>query len=185
MRLLLIAIISVFSFGAFGQCATISCDSLAVHCGFAKMDELPGTMEIIESSLSPSDIHNNGALVQFSGETRADQNWSRANNIFSYAGTPDIVEVNFNIHALDTGASNYWARPKLRVLKNGVIDFVIDALAMQDNTAYDGAVTFTGEYKDVNPGLNPIYTFEWFDNEARTATLTPESFSRITLNAIQ
>ena len=139
----------------------------------------------IQSTVAPDDIHNNGSVVLFSGDVRVDANWSRTANVFTYTGNPNAVIGRISLNAVDNGASSYWSRPKLRVLKGGNIIAVIDDLVMQQNGAYDGDATINGSFVDATPGTNPSYTFEWFDKENRTATLAVQTFSNITLQAIE
>lgn len=139
---------------------------------------------IIQSYLEQINIHDNGSLVVFAGDTRVDTGWARGGNIFKYNGSPDYVEGIIAVNAFDDGASNNWTRPKLKVLKNDEIIYVIDDLVMQDTRAYDGDATIAGTFVDAIPGKNPVYTFEWFDDENRISTLVPEKFSNITLKAV-
>ena len=137
----------------------------------------------ITSSLSTSDIHNNGALVSFEEDKRKDEVWSRNNNIFTHTGPANNVTINVSINAVDGGASNYWSRPKLRLLRNDEVIAVFDDLVMQQNNAYDGDATFSALFIDTTPEDSPSYKFEWFDKENRTATLIPQPYSQITLKA--
>ena len=132
--------------------------------------------------LTNADIHNNGAVVQMTNKV-LDAGWSRAANVVTYTGTPEKVKGYITINAPDGGASSYWARPKLRVLRGGAIIAILDDLVMQQNGAYDGDATLNGVFFDKQPGANPAYTFEWFDKEARTATLPPIAESQIALEA--
>lgn len=133
--------------------------------------------------LTNSDIHNNGALVQFTDKV-LDAGWSRAANVVTFAGDPVFVEGILTINASDGGASNYWARPKMRVIRGGNVIAVLDDLVMQQTGAYDGDFTLLGTFFDKAPGANPAYTFEWFDKENRTATLRPEAFSQLAMKAV-
>jgi len=141
------------------------------------------SVAIISSSLRAVDIHNNGAVVQLGSNNRVDDGWSRANNVFKYSGETNYVEIVININAVDSGSSNYWSRPKLRVLKDGDILGVIDDLVMQQNGAYDGDATYADILIDEIISTDPVYTFEWFDKETRTSTLVPEDYSKIVLKA--
>lgn len=133
-------------------------------------------------SLTTADIHNNGAVVGLVDQT-LETGWSRTANQVTYSDTPDKVIGHISVNASDTGASNYWSRPKLRVVRGGATIAVLDDLVMQANGTYDGDATITGSFIDKTPGTNPTYTFEWFDQENRTATLTPNAHSRIALSA--
>lgn len=150
----------------------------------AQIDNLPKEY-FIKSLLSPNDIHNNGNVVDFASDERVDTGWSRTANAFAYTGSSDHVIGYVNINAPDVGVSNYWSRPKIRILRGADPIAVIDDLVMQQNGAYDGDATINGNFIDVTPGVDPTYTFEWFDKENRTATLIPEPFSSITLKAIK
>lgn len=130
----------------------------------------------------PVDIHNNGTAVQLTDKT-LDAGWSRAANVIAFTGTADKVTGHISLNAPDSGVSNYWSRPKLRVLRGGAVIAVIDDLVMQQNGAYDGDATLNGQFFDKQPGANPAYTFEWFDKENRTSTLIPATFSQLALTA--
>lgn len=132
--------------------------------------------------LTNADIHNNGAVVNLTNKV-LDTEWSRAANVVTFTGTPDKVKGYVSINAPDSGASNYWSRPKLRVSRGGNVIAVIDDLVMQQNTAYDGDGTLSGVFFDKSPGANPSYTFEWFRKDNRISTLLPETFSQIALEA--
>lgn len=135
-------------------------------------------------ALTNADIHNNGAIVQMTDKV-LDAGWSRSANTVTYTGTPEKVTGYVTINAPDAGVSNYWARPKLRVSRGGTVVAIIDDLVMQQNGAYDGDATLNGVFFDKQPGANPAYTFEWFDNDNRTATLPPISESQISLEATE
>lgn len=62
---------------------------------------------------------------------------------------------------------------------------VLDDLVMQAVGTYDGDFTLHGTFLDYQPGVNPSYTFEWFDKETRTATLTPADYSQVAMKAIE
>ena len=140
---------------------------------------------IIQSSLGPADIHNNGAVVQFSWDVRIDTWRARAANVFTYTGAADHVRGKIEINAPDIWASNYRSRPKIRILKNWSTIAVIDDLVMQQNTAYDWDATINGTFLDVTPGTNPVYTRERFDQDNRTGTLAPTAFSNICMEAVE
>ena len=131
-----------------------------------------------------ADIHNNGSVVSLTDKV-LDSGWSRSANVVTYTGEPEKVTGYITINAPDGGVSNYWARPKLRVLRGGNVIAVIDDLVMQQTGAYDGDATLNGVFFDKQPPANPAYTFEWFDNDNRTATLPPETFSQIALVATE
>lgn len=133
-------------------------------------------------SFDPVDIHNNGAVVLLQDKI-LEAGWSRAANVVTYTGTPDKVRGYVSLNAEDAGASNYWSRPQLNILRGGNIIAVVDDIVMQNNGAYDGDATLNGVFFDKNPGVNPSYTFEWFDDDNRTATLVPNSFSQLALEA--
>lgn len=133
-------------------------------------------------SFEPIDIHNNGVIVQLVDKV-LDFGFSRVSNIITYNGTPEKINIDISLNAADLGASSYWGRPKIRVIRNGNIIAVFDDLAMQQTGTYNGDATITGSFVDKNPPANPSYTFEWFDEENRTATLIPESFSQLSLVA--
>jgi len=139
--------------------------------------------DIIVSQLSNVDIHNNWNQVQFAWDSRIDTWWSRSTNIVTYTWSPDIVEWLVEINAEDEWASNYRARTKIRVIKWWNIIAVIDDLVMQQTWAYDWDATLNWSFVDEDPWNNPSYTFEWFDEDNRTATLIPNEFSNITLQA--
>lgn len=61
---------------------------------------------------------------------------------------------------LPSDVSAYWARPKIRIIRNGTIIAVMDDLVMQAVGTYDGDFTLSGVFYDKNPGKNPSYTFE-------------------------
>lgn len=134
-------------------------------------------------SFGNTDIHNNGVVVNLVDEV-LDSGWSRSANTVTFTGDPEKVKGYVSINAPDSGASSHWARPKLRVLRGATTIAVLDDLVMQQTTAYDGDSTISGVFFDKNPPSNPSYTFEWFDKDARTSTLIPESFSRISLEAV-
>ena len=134
-------------------------------------------------SLDAVDIHDNGNVVQMQDKV-LDAGFSRAANVVTYTGAPDSVRINISINAADAGASNHWSRPKIRILRDSAIIAVFDDLVMQDSGAYAGDSTIEGYFLDKNPPANPAYTFEWFDEDGRTATLIPEAFSQIALTAI-
>lgn len=133
--------------------------------------------------LTSADVHNNGAVVQMTDKL-LDSGWTRTANVVTYTGTPNFVEGIVTINAPDVGVSNYWARPKLRIIRGGDVIAVLDDLVMQQNGAYDGDFTLNAQFFDKTPGVNPTYTFEWFDKENRTATLAPETFSQIAMKAV-
>lgn len=135
-------------------------------------------------NLTTDDIHNNGSVVAMVDDL-LDSGWARVANVVTFTGTPEKVKGYVSINAPDGGASNYWARPKLRVIRGGDVIAVIDDLVMQQTGAYDGDATINGVFFDKQPGQNPAYTFEWFDQDARTATLPPVNFSQIALEATQ
>lgn len=128
------------------------------------------------------DIHNNWSTVILNNKI-LDTWFSRTNNAVSYTGEPEKMDIRISLNAEDTGASNYWSRPKMRILRWGNIIAVFDDLVMQQNGAYDGDATLTWSFIDKQPWANPVYTFEWFDEDARTATLTPNDFSQLSLTA--
>lgn len=134
--------------------------------------------------LTTADIHNNGQVVQFTDKV-LEAGWSRSANVISYSGNPYAVNMNLSINAADVGASAYWARPKIRIIRNGTIIAVMDDLVMQQTGAYNGDFTLSGVFYDKKPGTNPSYTFEWFDEENRTATLRPETYSQISMIAVE
>lgn len=151
-----------------------------------EMGDLPtmgSLMSMISTPFSAVDIHNNGTVVQFENNVRSDDGWSRANNQFTYQGEPNHVDIQVCLNAVDSGASSYWSRPKLRILRNGDVIAIMDDLCMQQNGTYDGDATIVGAITDPTPGEDPVYTFEWFDKDARTATLIPQGFSAVTLKA--
>ena len=95
-------------------------------------------------NLAAVDIHNNGAVVQMVDNT-LDAGWVRTANQVSYLGTaPENVKGFISISAPDSGASQYWSRPKLRVLRNGVQIAIIDDLVMQQTGLYDGDAVING-----------------------------------------
>lgn len=140
---------------------------------------------VVETSvgyLASNDIHNNGGVVQFASH-QLDPNWSRSNNTFTYAGSPDVVEITVNISAGDTGVSNYWGRPALRISNStGTVLGEMDDLAMQQNGAYSGDVQITGVVVIKSP-TDLSFIFEWFDRDNRTSTLTPIPSSHVALKA--
>lgn len=147
--------------------------------------------EYAETSLTQTNIHipagGTGVATQpatFVGQV-TEGGWSSSANTFTYTGAPKKIVVDFNIRATDEGASNYWAKPILRITEtvSGRV-FWVDELAMQDNTAYDGTVVFDGSFVHLNPPSNPSYTFDWYTEENRTATLIPDTNSRIVLEAV-
>ena len=133
------------------------------------------------SYLNGSDIHNNGAVVGFASDD-LDTGWTRTANVFSYAGTADEVQITVNIFANDTGASNYWSRPSLRISDGAGVVAEIDDLVMQQNGQYSGNCNISGSVTLKNQ-INPSYIFEWFDSDNRTSTLTPIPSSHIALKA--
>lgn len=150
------------------------------------------TYEYAEMFFDQQDIHpNDGGGVatfvsagQFSSNT-VEGDWSISNNVAKYAGKPKVINVDVNLRAQDTGASNFWARPVIRVTESvsGKI-FWFGDLAMQDSTAYDGSVYISGSFKHLDPPANATYTFEYFNEENRTATLIPDVGSSVVLEAI-
>lgn len=141
--------------------------------------------KVIQSQLDIDDIHNNGAVVQFASDITVESGRSRVANVFTYTWEPKRVNIKPQINAEDVWVSNYRARVKMRILRNGVVIWVLDDLVMQQNTAYDGDATPNGMITDTQPWVNPVYTLERFDEEARTATLQPENFSNVCLEAIE
>ena len=129
------------------------------------------------------DIHNNGPLVEMREKLDPDNKFEQDAGTIKYDGEPLKVKGYITINAPDGGASNYWSRPKLRVSRGGTVIAILDDLVMQQNGAYDGDATINGVFFDLMPGANPAYLFEWFDKENRTATLPPEDFSQIALEA--
>lgn len=135
--------------------------------------------------IGPADIHNALPVVAFVGDD-LDAGWSRVANVVSFTGQAKKVRGTVNINAPDSGVSNYWSRPKLRVTEATTgKTFIMDDLVMQQNTAYDGDATFQGSFVHKGPLTNPSYTFEWFDKDNRTATLIPIADSQIVLEAVQ
>lgn len=134
--------------------------------------------------LTTADIHNNWPVVWLTNKV-LDTGFSRSSNVVSYSWTPEKTQIQVSINATDTGASSYWARPKLRILRGWNIIAVFDSLVMQQTGAYDWDATIVWSFLDKQPGANPSYTFEWFDKDARTATLTPASYSQISLTAYE
>lgn len=130
------------------------------------------------------DIHNNETEVKFF-EVHVDEGWKFTNNKVSYSGHPNKVRGTFSINCFDEGSSNYWSRPKVRVLRDGEIIAIIDDLVMQQNRAYDGDATINGSFIDKLPTENPEYTFEWFRKDNRVSTIPPQSYSRLTLEAVE
>lgn len=141
----------------------------------------------IQSTLSPVDIHDNGSLVQISADNRVAATWERTANEYTYNAidNADVVKISVNIKAIDAGASNYWAKPQLRVFKNNTIIANFGDLAMQQNTAYSGDILLPGYHVDVSAQTGDVYRFEWYDNDNRIATLIPTIESTITLEAIE
>lgn len=133
-------------------------------------------------NLTNADIHNNGAAVQMVDDV-LDAGWARTANQVTFLGVPEKVTGFISVSAPDAGASNYWSRPKMRVSRNGTQIAIIDDLVMQQNGTYDGDAVINGVFFDKSPGNNPTYTFEWFDQENRTATLPPRGESQIALEA--
>lgn len=140
---------------------------------------------IIQSTLWAVDIHNNWAVVQFTWDVRSDAWWNRTNNQFTYTGSPDHVRWKIEINAEDVWASNFWSRPKIRILKWWNVIAVIDDLVMQITGAYDWDATVNWTFLDVDPWVNPVYTWEWFDKDNRTATLEPTPISNICMEAVE
>lgn len=157
----------------------------------AEMSDLPTTSLILADAtfdvtlgFIAIDVHNNGTVVQFT--TKSIDSWFlRVWNTVSYAGTPDKIQIQVSLNALDSGASNYWSRPKMRVIRWGNVIAVFDDLVMQQDGAYDGDFTLVWSFLDKQPWANPSYTFEWFDKENRTATLIPASYSQLSLTATE
>lgn len=152
-------------------------------------DIISNTVEVDQTfdatfQVTNTDIHNSTPIVAMTDKV-LDAGWSRAANVVTYTGTPEKVEGYISISAPDSGASNYWARPKLRVLRGGNVIAIIDDLVMQQNGAYDGDAVINGVFFDKQPGVNPAYTFEWFDQENRTATLPARAESQIALVATE
>lgn len=143
------------------------------------------TYSVIGDDIHPEDnsLDNNPTPLEFE-DKQADDKWSRELNEITFSGEPRKVRGYISIRANDTGESNFFSRPKLRVSRNGVEIDVIDDLVMQQSSAYDGDAIINGIFFDEKPGANPKYKFEWFDNGRRTATLTPTDASRISLEAI-
>lgn len=150
--------------------------------------DIPSTPAVIDQTfdavfgVGESDIHNNGLIVDMLDKV-LDSGWARSSNVVTFTGEPDKVKGYITISAPDNGASSYWARPKLRVIRGGNVIAIVDDLVMQANTTYDGDAVLNGVFFDKSPGVNPSYTFEWFRQENRTATLPPRSESQIALEA--
>lgn len=153
-----------------------------------------GTIEVDQTfdatfSLTDTDIHpadganvNTGSPIGMADKV-LDAGWSRAANVVTFTGAPEKVKGYITINAPDAGASNYWSRPKMRVSRGGTVIAILDDLVMQQTGAYDGDATINGVFFDKTPPANPAYTFEWFDQEARTSTLPPIAESQIALEA--
>ena len=164
-------------------------DALDPFSSTGKLVELDQTYDatylVVGDDIHPEDnsLDNKPTPLEFE-DKQVDDKWSRELNEITFDGEPKKVRGFISIRAIDDGVSNFWSRPKLRVSKNGVEIDVLDDLAMQQNTAYDGDAVINGIFYDESPGANPKYTFEWFDNDRRTATLKPTEASRISLEAI-
>lgn len=128
------------------------------------------------------DFHNNGTVVALTNKTLG-AGWSRASNVITYTGTPEKVIGYVSLSALN-GAGNYWARPALRVSRGATVVAVIDDLAMQLNGNYSGDAAINGVFFDNNPPANPAYTFTWFDNDNRTYSGLPATYSQLALSAV-
>lgn len=147
--------------------------------------------EFAELFFSQDDIHpNDGGGVAPDAQPASflsntvEGGWSVAANTASYSGSVKVIKGNINLLALDTGTSNYWSKPIIRVTENvsGRV-FYLEELAMQDNSAYDGSVYFDGSFVHLNPPINPNYVIEYFSKENRTATLTPQPNSSLVFEA--
>jgi len=155
-------------------------DNMIMPSGTSFVD----TSEVAIGYLSNSDIHNNGATLSFASDV-LEGGWTRSGNVFSNSSSPDAFEFFANIYAEDVGASNYWARPAMRIVDgDGTIIGQMDDLAMQQNGAYSGSVQITGFCRVNNPASSD-FTFQWFDMENRTATLAPIVSSQVVLKAIK
>lgn len=131
---------------------------------------------ICQSLFKSQDIHNQGPLVEFDSDIvmGGASNWNRVSNVFTYSGQPEYVKGEVQINAPQVvGNNSFWAKPKIRVLKGGVIIAVIDKLVMVESNAHDGDATINGSFTDAAPGVNPSYTFEFFDKDNRLATKLP------------
>lgn len=154
--------------------------------------KLVNCSEFCEASFTQDDIHPNDGggtapnaqAANFASDTM-EGSWSRAGATITYGGQAKVITLDINMRAQDTGASNYWAKPILRVTEqvSGRV-FWLEELEMQDNTAYDGSVYYDGSFRHLNPPANPRYLFEWFNEENRTATLTPDEDGVIVFEAL-
>lgn len=132
------------------------------------------------------DIHNNGALAQLTNPV-VEGGWAQGADIFAYTGTPAAVKIFVNMLAIDAGASNYWARPKLLIeeITGSGWQATMDNLAMQATGNYDGDFVLADVAVHAFPPPNPRYQFSWYDKDNRTATLIPETYSQIVVEAVQ
>lgn len=155
----------------------------------SQIDNLPvsnGTVEVDQTEVSlayigTSDIHNNGSVVDISSDDLS-TNFTRSSNAISYTGTTADITITANIYAEDTGASSYWSRPSLRISNGSGVVGQFDDLGMQQNGSYSGSVQITGVV-DIKGSDADTFTFEWFDGDNRTATLTPIPSSHIAIKA--
>ena len=139
-----------------------------------------------QEDIHPNDggsVAPNSQVAKFSSSS-TDDYWSVSSNKASFKGKSKIIIGDINMRATDQGTSNYWSKPVIKVTEevSGRIFWFAD-LAMQDNTAYDGSVYYSGTFRHLNPPENPIYIFEYYNEESRTATLIPDEKSSIVLEA--
>ena len=173
--------------------ALITHEQLGALCARVKALEESNAAkpEFAELFFDENDIHPNDGggsapdaqPASFASNT-TQGGWSVAGNVASYTGTAGVVRGNISLRALDTGPSNYWAKPIVRVTETvSGREFYLEELAMQTTGAYDGSVYFDGSFVHLNPPANPSYVVEYYNIENRTATLTPQADSSIVFEA--
>ncbi len=151
----------------------------AASAGGLKTDKVDVT-KTATFGFSEDDIHDNGSLVKLVDKDLDDE-FSREDNIVTVKGEYAEVEGIISLNAPDKGVSTHWSRPKMRVTRNDTVIAVWDDLVMQQTGAYDGDATIVGGFIDKNPGEDPAYKFEWFDQDNRRSTIIPTEFSQLAL----
>ena len=133
------------------------------------------------------DLHLDNDPVTIS-ETRADAGWTAVgtNNGAAYVGSPDHVEIEF-LANIKGQTGTHWPRPIVRVFRNGVEIAEGSELFMDDSATFSGNGTVVLSLVDVNPGTNPVYTFQSFVDENRTLTTgeTDANASPVSLTAVE
>jgi len=159
--------------------------------GYRDWNDNPGAVGggsglIVFCHVSETDIHDDAdTTLNLVTPAIQDAGWSFAlPNSVTFTGTPRLVKIGGNIW-VPNGAGNYWARPQIRVFRNGVAMVAeTDDLAMQSNITYSGNVTFALNAIDPTPATNPTYTFTMTNDDQRAFPGLPNSQSHVFLEAV-